>query len=478
MQLLTRARTGKLVIELTRHAVAMIYFHEDIHGHGKLVLKKSDEIIEFDDSQWLTSQITSAVRVLNIRSPLMATVCLPRSLASVHVLEFPSMGYPQLVSAIHLEMEAVYGEDLEEYVWDFTFVEADGSARLIASVVCIPQRTLSAIRVALDQAQIVVERITLSVLGYGSAATGNSLVHILAIRQNQLDFMICYRGLVLQSQTLTVNPEVACKFDQIIGILRRMNSSLPESLQILVPSSALLLANSNAIDPPDLPNEFESSLTRSCQAHEFAIEEFPASQLFTTSPPTNYAIDLAHPRRPALPPFSQRSKAAFFMALVLSAVAIYWALNQLEFFRISNHIKATQLRIEDSERKLAALDHQLEMAAIVNQWDESNVNWSDQVAAIGRQFSQADDCYLVRLQMDNQNAFERKPVTRLEGRAKTTQRILDLTRKLSADNPSLAVQPNGIEPNSVDPEFGSQFRVEISEADRQVPRETELIQDK
>ncbi len=163
------------------------------------------------------------------------------------------------------------------------------------------------------------------------------------------------------------------------------------------------------------------------------------------------------------------------MAGLISAAIGYWVINQLELANLSKQVDLTQQKIADHERILADLDQQLESAAILNQWEESNVDWRVQIRAISQELARTDDSYLVRLQMDNQNHQERKPVTRLEGRSKTPQKVLQLTRSLTAENPSLSIQPNGIEPNSVDPEFSAQFRVEIAEVAKQSSTETETI---
>ncbi len=169
-------------------------------------------------------------------------------------------------------------------------------------VFSVPKRIIETLRLAFDQSQIAVERITFSELGYGVVSSHYAaLVHILALRQNRLDVMICYRGHVLQSQTFTINSTRTCDFVQILGVLRRLHASLPETLQTLVPTSMLVLAQSDANDDEET-GEFESSLVAACQENEFAIEQLPLHELFSYTSSADQRPDLAHPRRlPHLP---------------------------------------------------------------------------------------------------------------------------------------------------------------------------------
>lgn len=465
MKLLSKGRTGKLVVEFSRQSIAATCVRNGIKRRGKVVVRNDENKLDFTDIEGLALRLSSTIRVLNARPPYVATICMPRNLACIHTLELPHVDRRDLVSAVTLEMEAIYGEEAGQYTWDFVYLEANDTTPAYAVVFCVPKRIFDSLRVALNQSQIAVERITLSELGYGRSSSAYSgLVHMVALRQNRLDVMICCRGVLVQSQTLTVSPDSSCSFDQILGTLRRLHVSLPETLQTLVPKSVLLLAQSDAADEFAGPSEFQSSLVAACRTHDFAIEEYSLHELLDFDRPANQVIDLAHPRKPTSPPMSRRNKATILMALVILGAVIFWVMNQLESARLSAQIQDKQQRISETEKKLGALSDQLESAALLNQWDESNTDWSEQIAAISQQFAQADDCYIVRLQMDSPSYLERKPLTHIEGRAKTTEKILQLTRKLSAENPALSVQPNGVQPNSVDPEFSSQFRIEIAEA--------------
>ena len=479
MQLLTRNTTGKLIIELERQHVSAFYVPGKMAHCMRIVTQGSANKLDFVDTADLAAKLVSTTRVLGLRSPLNATICLPRSVACIHVLELPHVSPRDLASAVNLEMENVYGEECAQYVWDFVHIASDEKTPQYAIVFCIPKRILDGLRDALKQSQIAVERITLSELGYGPVCLPHQgLVHLLALRQNRLDVMICFRGTVIQSQTFHVRSDSACEFDRFNGTLRRLHASLPESLQLLIPKTMLLLAHADATEQPVAACEFESSLITACQAHEFTIEEFYVEELFDVARRPQLKLDLGNPRKPPAPPISRRRQAQILVAMVIMAGLIFWAFNQWELARLTTQVKNAQQKIANHEKKMTAMNSQLESAALLDQWDQSSVNWSEQISAVSRQFSENDECYVVRLQMDNQNSLERKPVSRIEGRGKSTEKILQLTRKLSADNPSLAVQPNGIESNTVDPEFSSQFRIEISEAVNQVLMPTEQSSEK
>ena len=105
---------------------------------------------------------------------------------------------------------------------------------------------------------------------------------------------------------------------------------------------------------------------------------------------------------------------------------------------------------------------QLAAAEQLERWHNTRVYWADQIVFVSQHVAAEKELYVVRMQMDQPESLEQHPVMRIEGRAKSPQKILALTRKLQEMNPALSIQPHGIEPNRADREFSSQFRMNIS----------------
>lgn len=477
MPIFQRNRSEYAIIEFARNAVSIVHMraHDLTRSDANDTLKgKKLDLLDTSD---LTSRLLEGLKLLNTRTPLTATVCLPRCVAIMRVIEVPPMGFRELVAAVNLELEGIFGGDKDQYVSDFLSIEGDGDTPQFAIIYSVPKRILDSIQFALNATNIAAERITLSEFGFSWAHSDQGLVHKLTLRGDRLDAVICFRGIVVQSQSFIVDPAQPCDFMQFRGVLRRLHASLPESMQTFSPSLELVLIHSESDNATQDVARFEQSLTEHCTQNNFVLRERSLHEAFRVAHRTvGHAIDFANPQRTVKPLISRRGMLVVLCACVMLSAVTFWVMKQYESAALVAQIQAQKEKLVTTEKKISELAGKVESAARLTQWDECNVDWNEQIKAITGPIRKNNDLYLVRLQMDNRNFWERKPVARLEGRAKASLSILQMTRELGAENPSFSVQPNGIEPNTVDPEFNSQFRVEIQEADERSPTDARQAQ--
>ncbi len=467
MSLLSRSRNERLIIEFSRQTITTACFKEGKHPGDETVVVTENHKNDFVDLAGLTVKLDDMVRAIPVRTPAASTAWLPRHVVCMHVIELPPLSIEDQVSAVNMEMEAIYGEECEQFLWDFAWLPTKDLSHQYTIIFSVPKRIVDAVFTATERTQVPAEHITLSDLAYGSLyANETGLLHVLALRDDRLESLICYQGFVVQSNCCTIATDTECDFERLRGTLRRLHSSLPESMQQLDVQSRLLVIHASEPHGNHPQTTFERSLREQCQRAQFACSDRTLAELLTTSErPKHLSIDFAHPKK-IVPPFINRKRklvAAVIMA-TLCIVAL-WSAKQYEVAELKDKIAATERQITEYDQRIEEFGERLATAETLKQWDTSNVNWTEQIIAISKQISATPDVYIVRMQMDNQNHMERKPFTRIEGRAKSSKSVLEVTRALSVENKSLAVNPSGIEPNSVDPEYSSQFRLEITEAD-------------
>lgn len=464
----------RVFIEVARNSLT-----SSIVGHGASIDAHTvslglDQKFDFAMPQDLSSLMDRTVRELKLRTPRKATILLLRAFVSMRVVEMPLISQKDLASAVNLEMESSHGEEASQLDWDFLPLDSVGASNLNVLIVSAPKSLINGVRTACQSAGLEPEQITLSEFGYSRVCPKDAeLVHLLALRENRVDAVVVFRGSVIQTQSMAIDPTQASDFDRMNGLLRRLHSSLPESIQNLTPSKKLIVVREDGGKKSDSGSIFEQSLVRLCREDGFNVDEVEAHLLYQNILPNGHSqakkftgryIDLAHPKMPSQPPMSPRGKLAIVVAFAVIAAIGFWCWQKYESTRLAKELLSVRKKMAQIDKKIASLDSQMEAANKLGQWDASSVHWGDLIRTISENISERKDLYVVRLQMDNQNYQQRSPLTRIEGRAKSTSSILQLNRDLGTKNPLLSVQPNGIEPNSVDPEFTSQFRVEISDA--------------
>jgi hypothetical protein len=422
--------------------------------------------IDLSETRAVASWLREAFEGMHVPTAVTATILIPRSAGCIHYIEVPQVSDADLPALVELELETILGEEFDQHEWDFVSLEvAPERKQRLAVVFSVPKPYMDNLRAVLDTVGVRTKHISLTESAFASQLDSpKTLSNVIVVDGEKVELLISSQHTLLQSQSLVIDPTQPCQFEMLLGRLRRLNASLPQSIQAADETRCRLLINDLVQATPSAKSIHTKSLTEAAQEAGIDLVTFQRSELFENmTRERTLAFDLANPKKPPAVGISGRTKLLGLAATALLVTMIYWGYLQSVSSRVAEQVETARQALADYEKQLSGLSQRMEAAQEFQIWQDTNVRWDSQIRTISKHFAESKDLYVVRLQMDNRTQKQRDPVTRIEGRATSPGTVLALTRDLMRENPLLSIQPNGIEPNRVDPKFGSQFRVEITE---------------
>ena len=434
--------------------------------------RATEEIVDnggkLDDASLLEAMSKALGHVGDISSA-KATVLIPRGFGCTHLLEIPAAGKRDLAAVVDLEMESIFRESVDDFVWDSVELPATSEEALVLFVFSVPRQLVDQLRSVFASLQLEIQHISMFETGYAAAlptSNDTELNHAVTIRGNRLESIICLGEQVLQTHAIELptvdgQPAEPIDFQTVAGTKRRLIASLPESLRTLPTKSFLMIADGSPLSSnSDLNPVLAGAHEANFQVANYSLIDAMQARFLSTG--NGSCVDLANPRKRAANGLSSRTKIQLGVVTVFACLIGIWGWNRYQS-------SVFMARTDELRGKIASIDElieryqpQLAAAEQLERWQNTRVDWEDQIVFVSKHVAAEKEIYVVRMQMDQPEAIEQHPVMRIEGRAKSSQKILALTRKLQEMNPALSIQPHGIEPNRADKEFSSQFRMNIS----------------
>lgn len=447
------------VVEFTRDTVSVL----SNEGTRKRSFEAPSNCLDVTHRKSLVQWLRSATEYLQLPA---AALCIPRSAGCLHVLEFPTLDSKAWNAAVDLEMEAVYGENVTEMEWDYLFLCPTASGSAIVQVFSIRRDYLATLRQITDQAGVKIAQLTPSDFCFHATLSTHAVdterLHVIApSTADQFDCLVIYKNQILAAQSLKWDA-VGADFEVVAGTFRRLEASLPDHLQSLRTKKLAITDTDRHATKP--------AFSEQAQAAGYEVLEY-AEAAFGQLPPSapKQILDLAHPTQAPPAPLTAGSKAALAAAACVLLLAIFWGFNSLRANWIAETIRSHHLTLAAQDQELMELRPNFDGARQFEQWQDAGIRWDQLLGRLGKQFAPANDVYIVRMEMHNQNPSARAPVTTIEGRAKSTESVLELTKELAQANPGLSIHPNGIEPITIDPPYTTRFQIEISGTIAEVP---------
>ncbi|XZE51581.1 hypothetical protein SH139x_003238 [Planctomycetaceae bacterium SH139] len=419
-----------------------------------------------DENELVTEWIRETLASLPAGKQPTATVCVSRSSCCIHLLHLKAAPIDQMADLVALEMESAFGEQVDDHTWDYVLAaNAALESEQLVVVYSIRKSLLEEVQQVLTGVGVKVGRVTLfePSLPLNDEKSIGEIKQIIALRGNTLDILVSGNGSLYQSQSLSINPESVVRIDQLIGTLRRLWASLPEGLNEHRAESLLL------IERDEYGNEnstiYRDSLVRSAKDAGFRIQLCDFLDVFQNCKREPcQVLDFLNPKRAVSSGVSKRSKAVAAACVVLATLFFVLGYSRYQTDRIRDLLLTQRAELAKIEDLKEGMRTQYDAAQQLKEWERSAVRWDEHIDQLITPFGNSDAMYIVRMEMDSPRVINGRPLTRLEGRSKSPGDILTLIRQLTERNSALSVQPNGIEPSGIDPDFGSQFRIEITSA--------------
>lgn len=406
---------------------------------------------------WLSEQLRAFGRV---DGDLI--VCLPRTWVCSRILEFPSVASDQLPSLVALQAESHFGDSWRDQEYDYVslpVIPADRRQRVL--LLTVAKSNLASLRAVMKHAKLTPGMLTLGELadGYTSLLGRNmhrlnALTRTATFRADRLDVAIGYGDLSVLLQSLPYPSDSELQPEMIQGMLNRMQASLPASLSELASQQDLLVVERGYAGDLERAEDLATLL-------QFDLVRRSRQELIAGwATRSHRRIDFQNPNRPRGAGWLRKGLLVATIAMLLAGAGMLYRQVQMTHAQREGELQSTLRQVKRLEEDLAVFSREEAALRIMDEWNSKKVDWHRELGRLVDRMGDEQTLYVSRLQMEVAEG-EAIPVMRMDGQAKSAQRILDWNRSFLDAPDRYSVQPHGIEPTHLDPEFGSQFRLEI-----------------
>lgn len=389
-------------------------------------------------------------------------VCLPRTWVCSRILEFPTVASDQLPNLVALQAESHYGDSWRDQEYDYVslpVVPSDRRQRVL--LLTVAKSNLAALRAVMKQAKLTPGMLTLGELadGYTSLLGRNmhrlnALTRTATLRADRLDVALGYGDLSVLLQSMPYPADSELQPEVIQGMLNRMQASLPVSLSELTSQQDLLVVESGYSGDSERAEELAHLL-------KFDLVRRSRQELIAGwATRSHRRIDFQNPNRPRGAGWFRKGLLVATLAMLLAGGGMLYRQVQQTYAQRDSELQSTLREVKRLEGELAVFARDEAGLRVMDEWNSKKVDWHRELGRLVDRMGDEPTLYVSRLQMEVAEG-EAIPVMRMDGQAKSAQRILEWNRSFLDAPDRYWVQPHGIEPTQLDPEFGSQFRLEI-----------------
>jgi hypothetical protein len=392
-----------------------------------------------------------------------ATVVLPRSVATLKVLDLPPVSDAELPELVMLQVESRSSTELSEIVVDFAASgRTPGDRRLVLVAAC-PRGLVDLVERALTTAGLVRQGLVLGELCRPpeSLPASEGIVACLRTAVDRIELTLFWRGLPVVSSTLGLEASDTIRTDEVVGTLDRLWSGLPVSAR-LPAIDTLLVEGRNA----------ESLATALATARTWSVFHVPTAtgvsdnggrlvSVLAEIRSGGCVVDWFRPKRPRNRG-RDRIRRAVVAALAAAAV-LFWGWSRLAEDARAMEAQVTAMRSE--ARELSALVERgaaiVEADERIGDWERRNTDWGGLLTRIRVLLPGRDDLVLTGISADIRGDL---PSLRLKGRARNAEVVTGVHKALLDMGDDTRFRPGPVESRSDDSDYPVPFDLEIYRA--------------
>lgn len=392
-----------------------------------------------------------------------AIVVLPRSVASLKVLDLPPVSDAELPELVMLQVESRSSVELSEVVVDFVAGgRTPGDRRLVLVATC-PRGLVDLVDQALSSAGLVRQGLVLGELCRPPASlpSADGIVAALRTAADRVEVTLFWQGLPVVASTLGLEATDTIRTEEVLGTLDRLWSGLPESAR-LPAIDALFVEGRNA----------ESLATALACVRPWAVFHVPAPHgvsemggrlvsLLADRRGGGCAVDWSRPKRPRNRGRDRVRRTV--IAALAAAAALIWGWTRIAEDARAMDAQVTAMRNE--ARELSALVERgaaiLDANERMNDWQRRNTDWGGLLTRIRTLLPGRDELVLTSLSADIRSDL---PILRLKGRARNAEVVTGIHKALLDLGDDTRFRPGPVESRSDDSEFPVPFDLEIYRA--------------
>jgi hypothetical protein len=392
-----------------------------------------------------------------------AIVVLPRSVATLKVLDLPPVSDAELPELVMLQAESRVSTDLSEIVVDFAVGPRTPGDRRLVLVASCPRGLVDLVERAVASAGLVRKGLVLSELCRPPASLppAEGIVASLRTAADRIELTLSWRGLPIVSSTLGLEASDTIRTEEVLGTLDRLWSGLPESAR-LPAIDTLLVEGRNA----------ESLATALAAARPFSVFHLPAPpgvsdvggrlvSVLAEAHGGGCVVDWSRPKRPRNRG-RDRARRAVVIAFA-AATALFWG-----WSRIAEDARAMDARVTAMRSEVRSLSELVERGAAIleanermDEWERHNSDWGGLLTRIRGLLPERDDLLLTGISADIRGDL---PILRLKGRARNAEVVTGVHKALLDMHDDMRFRPGPVESRSDDSDYPVPFDLEIYRA--------------
>ncbi len=418
--------------------------------HDDLSWESHDEIAE-----WFVQSIA--------QSRLGATeieLLLPRSSVCLHLLELPRTDDSHLKGMIQIHIETLYGERSSTIAFDYSPFELvmGSEGQRFVLLATIPRALLDSIQRLCQAANLILRRIQIRDLTVNLAFSDDPMhINFFAwVDDHNRTIGIAVGNHVIQTISIPITSQLPV-IDVFRGYERRLLQSLPNGCREFEIGQRLAFVTVSDPAQQQLTSEWTKSVGLQLQPISSPGE---LSQVVPSlSSRTTHVIDFCNPFQ-TTPARSLRRPAMMVAVLALLGVASFFVHRYVSRAAWEVQLSNLKSQIEETRFEVDTLSELVQQFELAKHWRDSRVHWGRELSLVSKQLSTTKNTYLYGLQMDSFDG-ERLPIIRMDGRATSVPDAMKWNRQLSRLNNRYSIQPQSLDSGVTDPDYPTQFRVEV-----------------
>jgi hypothetical protein len=357
-----------------------------------------------------------------------------------------------------MQLEASIGEQFIDSEYDFALLpRANDTPIQCVLAVTISKATLQGIRDVFRMVGYHVETMTVAELAVpqGANSNTNTLEFYASANQGSWDVVVGLAGHAIQIQSASMDTIPSGNEKILGGLINRLKTTVPASEKHKQCEVPVLVVNSEEANDCREILELATKLgykTITCSR--------TSAILRMTRRNSEHSINFETPlRAPDLKKISRHRWTKIGVIAASIAAAFVLVVYLFESSR-SKALAQVRSEIKRLEKELAEIEPKRDSSRKIREWQSRTVNWATELTKLTQHFGTSRELYVSRAQMESREG-DKSPTIRFDGQAHSANDVLQLNRDILSAPGKYAVQPLGIEPSFADPNFPSQFRLEV-----------------
>ena len=395
-----------------------------------------------------------------------AYVSVPRRKVATN--SFPQQVIPgiHLAETVLLQAESRYPMEMSELVVDFVHQsKPQRSETQVVLTGSIPSETISTLQAVFEYAAIPVIGIGVGEFGLGAMtynATEREMELSVLVDDETIEIVAARFGVPFLSRSLNIagapvgSESIGKLFDHVETKVIELGFPSPDAIRMYGPESA------------SLKSMLSSRFTKVTIDEPEPSDEVRLKGLAASFNQSSY-IDFLAPETPPDQNVIRRSmliRVACLLAIAGLGLTVWLSRIHDD---LDQQLSVLQTQQAGLQEKLVGSEETFAAAQEISRWDQSRVEWSDEINRILSLVGSNERCYLRRLQIDSLSETGR-PSGLIVGLVREDKDALGIADRLVRAPEGYKVQPGPIRPSQQDPHYQATFDLKI-EWDRESRRQ-------